>query len=168
MKEIYLLGTDVYEGVLRLRWNRGTDPIFPSLHRQSVRYNITPSEVRVPGYFSRTALLVKDSAGVSAYLHRKNTLHRQYQADYEFCERLLLHLEGKRLDNLLWQEISQWSPMYPSGRVDVLAFQDIESADTLSAQNHDEALPSVSLDDKSPRRYRGSVSTKDNTSELPE
>ena len=123
MTEIYLQGTDVYDLVLKLR----CDPRMPHwIHKPTVKYNIIPSEVRSPGFFSRTLLLVSDSAGVSAYLHRKNTLHRQYQADYEFCERLLLHLAKTRPETLPLGDLEKLTGEYPSGRVDVQESQDIE------------------------------------------
>jgi len=165
MTDIYLLGTDVYNLVLRIK----SDP--PTLRwncRLRVIYKIFPAELKVPGYFLRTLLLVSDSEGVSAYLLRKNSLHREFPIDYEFCERLLLHLAGKPLDTRQLGEIRLWSSAYPSGRASVQEFQDIEHVGKLQVQIHDEGLPPLSLDDKLPRRYRGSEPKADNTSELPE
>ena len=126
MTEIYLQGTDVYDLVLRIRFFRVGPAV--SLPRM-VKYNIIPSEVRVPGFFSRKLLIVPSLGDASAYLHRKNILHRQYRVDYEFCEKLLLHWAAKSPETHEEAEILGLSGEYPSGRVDVLEFLDISPLD---------------------------------------
>ena len=127
MTEIYLQGTDVYDLVLTVRHDQPTGFLNRKL---KVICNIIPSEVRVPGFFSRNLLIVVDWVGVSAYLHRRNILHRQYRTDYEFCEKLLLHLAAKLPNIPQEEEILELSGQYPSGHVNVQGFRDITHEST--------------------------------------